>query len=511
MTPATPSSRRSAQGSDRLFASTSYILGAGISIETMATTNTAGSAAINLTGNEFAQIIYGNAGNNILNGGEGADTLVGFDGDDILIGGEGAANTLQGGTGNDTYVVSSAGDTIVELDGEGTDQVRTSLVAYALAENSIEQLVFTGGTAFTGTGNSLDNLIVGGAGDDTLSGLGGNDTLVGGGGNDTLSGGSGNNALQGGAGNDVYIVASAGDTVIEDAGEGTDTVRTDLAAYALTANVENLTYTGAGDFIGTGNALANVILGGSGADELNGGAGDDTLVGGAGSDLLSGGSGNNTLQGGTGNDVYIVSSVGDTVVEFADEGTDQVRTDLATYNLNANVENLAYLGGGNFVGNGNALANLIAGGAGADELSGLGGDDSLVGNDGSDFLKGGEGNDDLSGGLGNDLLDGGNGADRLIFNSALGPNNVDTVLNFATGQDRILLDNAVFAALADGALPASAFVTGSAAADADDRIIYDPTTGALLYDADGNGAGAAIQFATMPTGLGLSSTDFLVI
>jgi Ca2+-binding RTX toxin-like protein len=499
------------QGSDRLFSSVSYQLAAGVHVETMATTDAAGVGAINLAGNELDQIIYGNAGDNILDGGEGADTLVGAAGNDILIGGAGAANTLQGGTGNDIYFVSSTLDTVVEADGEGTDQIRTALVAYTLANNSVEQLVYIGASAFTGTGNGLDNLILGGGGDDVLSGLGGNDTFVGGAGADTLSGGTGNNTLQGGLGNDVYNVGSAGDTVVENVGEGTDSVRTDLTNLTLSANVENLFFTGAGNFAGTGNALANIIIGGSGADELSGGDGDDTLVGGAGSDLLAGGAGNNALQGGTGNDTYVVTSAGDTVTEAAGEGTDQVRTTLATYNLGANLEDLAFTGTGNFIGNGNALANLIVGGAGADELNGLDGDDTIVGNAGSDLLTGGEGSDTLGGGLGNDFLNGGNGADRLLFDSALGPNNIDSVSNFVVGQDRILLDNSVFTTLADGALPPTAFVTGTAAADADDRIIYNSATGALLYDADGNGAGAAIQFATLAPAVALTAADFLVI
>jgi Ca2+-binding RTX toxin-like protein len=499
------------QGSDRLFASVSYQLGAGAYVEMMATTDAAGVGAINLTGNDFDQIIYGNAGDNILDGGQGTDTLVGGAGNDTLIGGAGAANTLQGGTGDDVYFVSNASDTIVEADGEGLDQIRTSLVAYTLAGNSVEQLVYTGATAFTGTGNAIDNLIIGGGGDDVLSGLAGNDTLIGGAGTDTLSGGTGNNTLQGGTGNDVYIVSSAGDSVIENAGEGTDAVRTDLAKLVLSANVENLFFTGAGNFTGTGNALANFIVGGSGADELNGADGDDTLVGGAGSDMLIGGTGNNALQGGTGNDIYIVTSAGDSVFEAAGEGTDQVRTTLASYSLGANVEELSFTGIGNFIGNGNALANLIIGGAGADELNGVDGDDTIVGNAGSDLITGGEGNDTLSGNLGNDILNGGNGADRFVFDSALGPNNIDTVSNFTVGQDRILLDNSVFTTLADGPLPASAFVTGSAAADADDRIIYNSATGALFYDADGSGAGAAVQFASLPSGIALSASDFVVI
>ena len=147
------------------------------------------------------------------------------------------------------------------------------------------------------------------------------------------------------------------------------------------------------------------------------------------------------------------------------DGDGEARDQL--YFLNAaNVENLTYTGNGDFYGAGNALGNVITGGA---------------------------------------------GSDRHLFDSALGGGNVDTLAGFVSGTDRIWLEDSIFTALGTGALPASAFVLGTAAADADDRIIYDQATGALYYDADGNGAGAAIQFASLGAGTVLTSTDFAVI
>src|SRR5213078_3305109 len=143
--------------------------------------------------------------------------------------------------------------------------------------------------------------------------------------------------------------------------EGIDEVRTALASFTLGANIENLTFTGTGAFAGTGNALNNVITGGAGNDTLTGGAGDDTLNGGAGSD---------TMAGGAGNDVYIVDVATDVVTENANEGTDEVRTALASYTLGTNVENLTYTGAAAFTGTGNTLDNVITGGAGTDNLSG---------------------------------------------------------------------------------------------------------------------------------------------
>ncbi len=93
--------------------------------------------------------------------------------------------------------------------------------------------------SFAGTGNALNNIIVGGTE---------NDVLDGGAGNDTLNGGGGDDVLIGGWGNDTYVVENAGDVVIEYLGQGTDTVLTTLATYTLAQNLEYLTYTGAGRF-----------------------------------------------------------------------------------------------------------------------------------------------------------------------------------------------------------------------------------------------------------------------
>ena len=98
-----------------------------------------------------------------------------------------------------------------------------------------------------------------------------------------LTGNAGNNQLAGGAGDDTYVVQNTGDTVIEDSAGGTDLVRS-TASFALGSNVENLTLEGSGPINGTGNALANVLVGNSGDNVLDGGAGVDDMRGGAGND-----------------------------------------------------------------------------------------------------------------------------------------------------------------------------------------------------------------------------------
>ncbi|ANL39207.1 M10 family metallopeptidase C-terminal domain-containing protein [Rhizobium phaseoli] len=305
-----------------------------------------GSANFTGTGNALANMITGGAGNDMLNGGAGADSLI-------------------GGAGNDTYIVDHAGDLVIEAADAGIDTVRTTLASYTL-DSDVEHLTYIGTTAFVGTGNDLDNTITGGAAADTLSG---------GAGNDTLNGGAGADRLIGGAGDDTYIVDNAGGIVTEAADEGIDTVRTNLSAYTLGVNVENLTYIGTAAFVGIGNSLDNTITSGAAADTLSGGDGNDTLNGGAGADRLI---------GGAGDDTYVVDNAGDIVTEAADAGTDTVRTTLAGYTLGNNVENLTYTGSANFSGAGNGLANTITGGAGNDMLNGAAGADTLIGGAGHD-------------------------------------------------------------------------------------------------------------------------------
>ena len=148
--------------------------------------------------------------------------------------------------------------------------------------------------------------VTGGSGNDTLTGDGLVNNLNGGAGNDTLDGGLGNDTLVGGQGDDTYF-ANNGDILNEGAGAGSgvDSVFTASNTFTLAANVENLTFTGVGNFAGTGNASNNVITGGAGNDALNGAGGADTLIGGAGNDVMNGGAGNDmfVFAAGFGNDI----------------------------------------------------------------------------------------------------------------------------------------------------------------------------------------------------------------
>ncbi len=125
----------------------------------------------------------------------------------------------------------------------------------------------------------------------------------------------------------------------------------------------------------------------------------------------------------------------------------------------------------------------------------------MWGNDGANVING-------LGGI--DILHGNGGADTFAFTSSIFFG-IDQILDFQVGVDKIGLDDGEFAGLTPGLLPAGAFRTGSSAQDADDRIVYDPATGALYFDADGNGAGAQVLFANLSNGLALTHADFVVI
>ena len=329
-----------------------------------------GTAALDGTGNALANVLTGNSG----------------------------ANVLTGGAGNDIYVIG-VGDTVVEQVNEGTDRVQTDQ-SYTLGAN-LENLTLTGAAAIDGTGNALDNVLTGNSAANVLTGL---------------------------AGNDTYVIG-AGDTIVELANEGIDTIKTDQG-YSLGANVENLTLTGTGNVSGTGNDSDNVLTGNSGANVLTGGAGNDTYVIGAGDtvveqtnegidtvitnqgitlganlenltltgtanlngtgnagantvlgndgkNMLDGGAGIDVLVGGKSDDTYLVDEAGDVVTEAADEGLDTVQS-VVSRSLGANIENLTLTGTAAINGTGNALDNILTGNSAVNLLSGGAGNDTYV-------------------------------------------------------------------------------------------------------------------------------------
>ena len=473
-----------------------------------------------------------------LDGGAGNDVLVGGEGNDTIIGGTGN-DTMTGGIGNDIYEVDSLADVVVENAAEGTDLVRAFVnnVNLATLSANVENLTLMGAVV-SGTGNALNNILTGNASSNTLDGGVGADTMI------------------GGAGNDTYIVDNVGDVVTESAGQGTDTIQSSITySLALYADVENLTLTGVAAINATGNAEANTLTGNGAANTLVGGAGNDILSGGNGNDVLVGGTGVDTLLGGNGVDTFVfnlgdsglVAGQRDLISDFA-RGTDFV--DLSSFGGSLNFVNgsltaanqvAVSLNGSNtlvqvsgadlnpvltFEVAGTQAMSIVdfigvyvppvtyIGTAGADIWTGTGGNDTAYGNAGNDRLNGGAGNDILSGGLGTDTLIGGVGSDTFVFDTA--PNSVtnrDTISDFNAAADKISLSRSIFTSLTPTlALDPTMFVVGTRALDANDYIIYNSANGLLSYDADGNGAGAAIQFAllTTPTGTLTASQIFVV-
>jgi Ca2+-binding RTX toxin-like protein len=355
--------------------------------------------------------------------------------------------------GNDIYHVDNAGDLTLEEANGGADTVVAS-VNYRLGANieNLQALNIAGTAALKLTGNDLANYIWGTQGDNIIDGGGGADFMI------------------GYAGNDTYHVDNAGDLTLEEANGGSDTVVASVD-YRLGANIENLQALNIGGTAAlalTGNDVRNYIWATQGDNVIDGGGGADFMVG----------------YGG--DDIYYVDNAGDVTLEDVNGGTDRVVAS-ADYRLGANVENLQAAN----IGGTAALA--------------------LTGNEQANFIWGTQGSNVLAGRGGNDHLYGYAGADQFLFNTEAGAANADWLDDFQAGTDKILLDNSVFTALADGALPASAFVTGTAALDADDRIIFDSATGSLFYDADGNGAGSALLVAVIPLGQALTAADLLVI
>lgn len=390
----------------------------------------------------------GNASGNGLTGNDGANLLDGLGGPDFM----------YGGLGNDIYVVNEAGDQVVENWNAGIDTIR-SIIAIDLTSTTVleyvENVELKGGDDIDATGNASANVLTGNAGANRLDGREGKDTLI------------------GGLGDDTYILDNAGDVVSETpangAGGGIDTVEAAFGfSFAKHANLDNLTLTGTGDFAGTGNALANVIIGNAGNNLLDGGAGADTL------------------KAGGGNDKYVLDHAGDVVDEEGntDEG-DEVLTKLAIAGPVAGIENYTYTGTKAWTFTGSADANRVTGNTAADSIDGAEGNDMLLGNGGNDTLTGGLGDDTLDGGAGDDKLRGGAGNDVYVIGSL--KDTIDEGGNLDT-DDRVRSSVTVnLLALAGGAIEHAALLgagainaTGNAAAN--DLIGND---GANILDGQG--------------------------
>ena len=447
-------------------------------------------------------------------------TVIGTDGADRITAGS-AGNLVQGLAGNDTLIGGAGNDTIVG-EGKGFDV-------------PVETL---------GTGNDS---IFGGAGNDRLDGNDGDDTLDGGLGNDTL--GSGDLSSENDAGHDTFMFTVAPgaanadlvtdfDSVVDrivldgnahansgpsgtfaaadarfwSSGTGTAHDADDRVIYN-TATGE-LWYDTDGNGAGARQLIATLqgapavlasditIINGSGG---GGGGGGSTINGTSGNDSLTGTTGNDTINGLGGNDTISASAGADVIDGGA--GTDTIQYRTATSGIVANFATGSITGG--FTGASVSFSNI-------EKILGSNFNDQLTGNASGQNLTGQGGNDTIAGAGGVDTLWGGGGNDFFVFRE-MGTANADRVSDWASGADKVQLDDSAFTAigaLGDFSAGDARFWAAAGATsghDANDRVVYNTSTGNLYYDADGSGSGAAQLIATILNHPAVAATDIAVI
>jgi len=447
-----------------------------------------GSIIENAVGGSGNDAIFGNAIANTLTGGDGNDVIIGGLGADSLIGGNGrdvasyaddlgaVFVNLSSGLG---YGNAAAGDSYLGIE----DVLGSRFGDYIIGDDAGNQLDGRDGDDFL-IGGLGGDMLIGGAGNDAASyednqgyvfinlstGLGfgnsaagdtfsGIESLVGGAYADVFIGDAGANVLDGRDGNDILIGGAGADALI--GGNGSDTASYEDNQGYVFVNLSSGQAFGAaaGDTYSsienlTGGAYGDVFIGSAGANILDGRDGNDTLIGGLGADILIGGNGIDTAS-------YEDNQGAVTVNLLANTGTGNA----AQGDTFSGVENV----------NGTAYADVLVGDNNANTLDGLAGNDTLTGNGGADIFRIGSG--------------------------------LDNITDFASGVDRIALSNASFAHTATLAVVAGA--GAQVANSTNSTFLYNSTSGALSYDADGTGAGIAIQLAQLNPGLTLTVSDFI--
>ena len=504
----------------------------------------------------------------LVDGADGNDTLLGGDDPDIFQFAAGSGNygndSVNGGHEFDTLSFAGTRSAVTADMRAGTATGGGTSGSGSVTFTNVERIVgsdfgdrLTGHDGLTYTAMSGDLVFTGAM----LDGAGGNDTLIGGAagdrltggiGNDNLQGRTGNDTLDGGGGSDRYLFAEAPGAANADSisvfETGSDTIVLDGTAHAgigasgrfaggdarffagasahdaddrviYNSATGQLWYDADGNGSGAAQLIATELGGrplaatdievvdGSSGGTGGGGTSGQLITGTSANDTLTGGPGNDTMNGLGGNDLFVAGANGgnDTIdggtgtdsIEFRERATSAVIVDFST---------------GSITGGGSGTITFT----GIERVVASNFNDTLNGTVGTQTLTGQSGADSLWGAAGTDTLWGGGGADAFIFRE-MGTANADRVSDFATGLDKVQLDDSAFSSIGaagnfasgDGRFwSAPRATTGH---DANDRVIYNQTTGNLYYDADGSGAGAAQLIATLQSGAMLAAADITVI
>ena len=497
----------------------------------------------------------GNAAANMVVEGAGNGTLVGITASAPDVAGGTVTYTLTDNAGgrfainSSTGIVTVANGSLIDYEAatshsitvQASDGALSSSQSFVIAVSNVG--VTINGTAaanvidatHTPAGQPLPT-----EDDDTINGLGGIDTINALGGDDFIDGGAGADTMIGGLGNDTFVVSASADVVVENANEGTDTIRSAIN-YTIGANVENLELLGSANLKGTGNSDANAITGNSGDNTLAGLEGADTLDGGEGldtatyaasssgvnvslmagvnsggdaqgdtlirienvtgsksEDTIEGDGADNVLTGGGGKDTvsYAHAEAGVTVTLASNVAQDTIGAGSDTLKA---FENLR----------GSSFEDVLTGSSSANVIDGLDGGDLLNGEGGNDTLIGGDGADTLTGGAGKDVLTGGADADIFVFGPALAAS-ADKLMDFQHGVD-VLQFSASDYGLPAGPLDPGNLVFGSAATDHHSEFIYNATTLTLRWDPDGIGGAGPVTIATFNSAIALTASDFVIV
>ena len=450
------------------------------------------SVAVSITGSAGANTIIGGSGNDTIDGGGGADQINSGAGNDTVTY-RGTESSIDGGTGNDTLIlVATGGTTAVNFAvATNVDQTTGDSVNVTNFEH-LDASALSAGLAVIASG--IGNVITTGSGNDTIDGGGGADVINAGGGNDAVAYYGSETSIDGGSGINTLSLRTATTVTLASVDQTTGDA-------TVVSNFQNVDASALASGVSiTGSAGANVIVGGSGNDTIDGGGGSDTISGGGGDDAILYRGSEVAIDGGTGTDTLIVAAGSSlTAVNFSVAGgSDQTVGDTVSV---TNFENL----------DASALTSflLVTGSTSANTITTGSGSDTIDGGGGADVISAGAGNDTVSYYGTETSIDGGTGTNTLVLRAATTVNLGNT--DQTTGDPTIVSG---FQNVDASLLSAAVSITGSAGANTitggsgNDTI--DGAGGSDAINA-GGGNDTVIYHGTETTISGGAGSDTLVL